>query len=1294
MARSAADHRASSDAGEPCAAIARERGETAETILGFPSTSASASVAEVIPVQPVRSPSHGSGHAAPGSAGAWAAKAPSSRTDSPFPSAVPDLGGKGEANEALSASESRFRDFAAASSDWFWEMGPDLRFTWFSEDTFARCGMSPARMIGRTRLELRRGADGDDAAWQRHLADLNAHRRFRDFRYLAARDDGEPVYWSVSGIPLFDDAGRFRGYRGTGCNVTAEVLAERRAEQAQQWLRIAIESFNDGFALFDPDDRLLLWNASFQMALADVADVLRPGMTFPVIFRALVASGGILLAEDQREAWLEADRQRCRDKPATSSFPTADGRWIDLRGYPTADGGRAVIRCDVTRQKEAETALLRSKASLANAQRIARLGNWDLNVRSNEMSWSEEVFRILGLGLGLDETPASYELFIDSVHPGDRRTVDAAVRAALYANRSYAVEHRVMRPDGSIRFVHQEGEVVLDDEGVPLFMAGTIQDVTERRAAQQRIEETEERFRQAFETSVDGITFSRLSDGRYVDCNDAFTRMFGYSRAEVLGRTSCDIGIWADATEREQFVVRLAADGAVRNLVVSLARNGGEERTVMVSAGICMLGGEALILASLKDITDWERAESQLRTLWQAVEQSSVAVIITDALGRIEYVNPCFTQITGYARDEAVGGKPSLLSSGETPDREYAQLWTAITRGDNWHGEFCNRRKDGSLFWGAASISPVTSTDGQITHFVGIQADITERKRNEQELRASEERFRSLVETSLLGICIERCGVALFVNQTFAEIFGFDDVEEIAGLGSLDSLYLPDDRPRAAQLRDNGSHSPAEYEIRGLKRDGSIIWLHAQTRPVHWNGEAAVQSTVIDITLRKRYEDRLRYQASFDVTTDLPNRALGMDRLAYAIAAARRRATRVSLLFVDVDHFKKINDTLGHAGGDRCLREVANRLRASVREMDTVARVGGDEFVVVLPDIRIPADTEAVVAKIVRNIAEPFMLDTQEAFITLSIGAATFPEDGGDAESLVRSADAAMYDAKHGGRSAVRFFTPELQQRDDNRIRLEVALRHALERDQLTLCYQPLVDIRSRRIIGAEALLRWLSPELGQISPDRFVRIAEDTGLIVPIGKWVVATACRELRRWIDAGHDEVGLAVNVSSRQFRGPSLVEAVRRALAENRLDPERLELEITESLLIEDLTETRGTIDSLESCGVRLAVDDFGTGYSSLSYLSRIPLDTLKIDRSFTAGMLSDAGRATLVDALIALAHRLHFRVVAEGVETIEQLEFLRVRGCDVAQGYYFSRPLEADKFLALLEGWPKLATAAG
>ncbi|MGF1640152.1 MAG: PAS domain S-box protein [Rhodospirillales bacterium] len=1200
-----------------------------------------------------------------------------------------------DAGEALRRSERRFKDFASASSDWFWEMGPDLRFTWFSEQMERITGMSPRRLIGMTRIELGE-PDLSDAKWVRHLAELEARRPFRDFRYPLRDDRGAEVQISVSGIPVFDDDGGFLGYRGTGTNVTAEVLAERKVAEAQERLRDAIESISDGFALYDGADRLVLFNDNYRRALAAVADLLAPGARFEDLFRALVERGEIAAPRGSEEAWIR-DRLAERERPgAVRAYETGGGRWIEVHEYPTRDGGRVIIRTDATDRKQAEHDLRRSRESLANAQRIAHLGNWDLNVISNEFWWSDEIYRIFGLDP--QALPATYDLLLDIVHPQDRQRVQRAVDAALYRNTAYGIEHRIVRPDGCERIVRQDGEVVFDAFGTPRRMTGTVQDITERRLAERALQEVEQRFRLAFETSPDAMSISRLSDGRVVDVNDGYTAMTACARDEALGRTGVEIGYWLSPEDRDRLLDRVRREGQVRNLECRFRRRDGEIRAALMSASLMMWNGEPHVLAVAKDISELKNAERALRKFERAVEQGPAAVIVTDTEGAIEYVNPKFTEMTGYPRDDVIGRNPRILRSGSMSHDDYAALWSTIKQGREWRGELCNRRKDGSLYWASASISPIKGRDGRVTHFIGIQENITDRKLALERLQASEERFRCLVESAVLGIVIDRDGKPLFANRTFAVVFGYESPEEILALGSLDPLYSADHLDRIRSYRRErlrGASAPDEYEFEGIRKDGSLIWIRTQVNLITWNGETAVQSTVVDITLRKIYEQRLHFQANFDAVTELPNRTLALDRLSSVVASAKRHSRKVGVLFIDVDHFKKINDTLGHALGDRFLREAGRRIRACVREEDTVARLGGDEFTVILPDLKSGGDAEGVARKILDAFGRPFSLDGHEAFVSASIGITVCPDDGGDPEALMRNADAAMYQAKESGRNTLRFFTRELNARAIERNRMESALRRGLTRNEFTLHYQPLVDIRSGDIVGAESLLRWHSPDLGIVSPDRFVRLAEDTGQIVAIGDWVLRTACRQARIWQKDAGRRFRLSVNVSSRQFRGAALVESVTDALRDGCLPADCLELEITERLLMNDLPETMAAIGSLDTAGVRLAIDDFGTGYSSLSYLSRFPIDTLKIDRSFTHGMLSDRAHATLVEAIIAMAHHLNLRVVAEGVETREQLAFLAARGCDIAQGYHFSPPLACEAFGELLAGWrPERAAHRG
>ncbi len=446
--------------------------------------------------------------------------------------------------------------------------------------------------------------------------------------------------------------------------------------------------------------------------------------------------------------------------------------------------------------------------------------------------------------------------------------------------------------------------------------------------------------------------------------------------------------------------------------------------------------------------------------------------------------------------------------------------------------------------------------------------------------------------------------------------------------------------------------------------------------------------TVEDISERKRAEELLNHLAYHDVLTDLPNRALLHDRLEQAMIEADRQRRLVVVMFMDLDRFKNINDTLGHRTGDALLKIVADRLRSGVRLGDTISRLGGDEFVLVLANVAHVDDVAHVAQKIVDQFVSPFNIGERELFVTPSIGITIYPLDSTDAESLLKNADAAMYHAKESGRNTFQFYTAELNTRAMKRLTLETGLRWALERDELLLHYQPLVSMQTAEIVGMEALLRWQHPEFGLIPPLEFISVAEDTGLIIPIGEWVLRTACAQTKVWADAGFPVLRIAVNLSGKQLK-KDLPEKVRRILAETGLPAAHLDLELTESILMQDVEETASIMAELSMLGIAFSLDDFGTGYSSLSYLKRFPIKHLKIDRSFVRDITTDLNDATIALASIVMAHTLDIRVIAEGVETSEQLEFLRRQGCDMAQGYYFSKPLSVEAFSELLQEWDQI-----
>ena len=502
---------------------------------------------------------------------------------------------------------------------------------------------------------------------------------------------------------------------------------------------------------------------------------------------------------------------------------------------------------------------------------------------------------------------------------------------------------------------------------------------------------------------------------------------------------------------------------------------------------------------------------------------------------------------------------------------------------------------------------------------------------------------------------------------------------------------------------DRDTHLPAANPMELAVRSGQTVGLAANTILVRRDGvEFAIEDSAAPISDRRGtltgavivFHDvsesramtlKMSHLAQHDFLTDLPNRVLFNDRLSHSIALAHRSGKPLAVLFVDLDHFKNINDSLGHAIGDQLLREVALRLVPCVRESDTVSRQGGDEFVVLLSELSHPEDAAIIAAKLRTALIAPYTIANHDLHVTASIGISVYPDDGQDAETMLKSADTAMYHAKDSGRNNHQFFRQSMNARAVERQSIEAGLRQAVDRQEFVIFYQPTVNLETGRITGAEALIRWRHPDRGLLAPAAFIGIAEESGLIEPIGRWVLREACRQARTWIDAGLRFDRLAVNISAVEFRNPGCYEAVCAALRQTRLEPQFLELELTETVLLRNVDATSVVLHSLSAMGIGIAVDDFGTGYSSLSHLRRFPINTLKVDRSFVQHVATAGSDAAIVGAIIAMGQRLALRVVAEGVETKGQLNFLQAQGCDEGQGYFFGRPQSAESFRALLEG---------
>ena len=740
--------------------------------------------------------------------------------------------------------------------------------------------------------------------------------------------------------------------------------------------------------------------------------------------------------EDDRDV-MRTGQRKYVEEPVVDS--NGNESWVETIKTPILNDngkiiGTAGIARDISQRKRIEEALRKSKEGLAEAQRIAHLGSWEWDVVSNEFMWSRETFCIFGLAP--DRSEASHDAYWHAIHPDDRATVDQAFDTTRSKAQSCSLDHRIIRPNGEVRFVHQEAEVKFDTKGNPIRIVGTVQDVTENK-----------------------------------------------------------------------------------------------------------------------------EVEKELRLAAAVFEESSEGILVTDANNRLQIVNHAFTNITGYSGEDVRGKDPSILSSGQHDKTFYQQMWLCLQTEGRWRGEIWNRRKNGEIYPQWLSIAATRDSSDDFTGFVAIFSDITQ---------------------------------------------------------------------------------------------------------------------------RKQYEEQIWRQAHFDTLTGLPNRSLFIDRLSQEVAHAHRNRSRLVLMFIDIDHFKWVNDSLGHVAGDRLLQEGAKRILKCVRASDTVARLGGDEFTVILPQAS-ELGRERIARKILSLLAQPFVLTpSQETHVSGSIGIAVYPDNGMDAEELIKNADTAMYRAKAAGRNTYEFFTDEMNASAVRRTRLEAELRLALVRDELSLFYQPIVNLKTGQIVGAEALLRWQHPHKGMILPMEFIPLAEETGLIIAIGEWIFSRASEQILSWQRADLSLPFISLNVSSRQCQDKRFQNQLKTMIKRLALPKGMLVLEITESLMLDQGEDTLRTLNDVRNMGVQLSVDDFGTAYSCLRYLKRFPVDSLKIDRSFIKNITSDPADASLTTAIINMARSLHLNVVAEGIETAAQSDYLCAAGCGLGQGYYFSHPLPPKEFENLMK----------
>jgi diguanylate cyclase (GGDEF)-like protein/PAS domain S-box-containing protein len=779
-------------------------------------------------------------------------------------------------------------------------------------------------------------------------------------------------------------------------------------------------------------------------------------------------------------------------------------------------------------------------------------------------------------------------------------------------------------------------------------------------------------------------------DGTLRYASPAFERVLGYDSKEAIGTMNVLDYVHPDDLPHvlEETEKALSEGGITTNKAEYRFRHKDGSWRWMESVGTYLLDDPSVngIVVTSRDLTERKEAEERYRTLVERIP----AITYIQQIGRNShtlYVSPQVTDMVGYTPEECTTSPDLWIKILHPDDRERVLAEDRRTNetGDPFVMEYRQLAKDGHLVWIRDEATLVRDEKGEPLYRLGVQIDITVRKQTEEALRDAEHRYRTLVEQIPAVTYIDPVDdpdTSLYTSPHIEQMLGYTPQEWQTEKLWPKRLH-PDDRERilAADERfEAGGGEPFSEEYRLLAKDGSVVWVREEAvlvrdeagEPLYWQG------VFYDLTERKALEERLHYQALHDPLTDLPNRRLFMDRLGQALRRTMRQHNQVAVLFMDLDGFKVVNDSLGHDVGDLLLTVVAQRLRRCLRPEDTLARFGGDEFVVLIEALDDPAQAVQVAERITEELRRPFLIEARDLYVIASIGISLGDARTHDTDDLLREADTAMYRAKDEG-GDFRVFNPAMYERAFSRLEVENDLRRAIEQEEFVVHYQPMVDLQTGELWGMEALVRWDHPERGLLEPSQFVPVAEESGLVIPMGEQILREACFRAKEWQEENPriPPPVMSVNLSASQLSRLDLADTVERVLGETGLEGNRLTLDVTETVYVQVLAGNTAMLDRLRGLGVRFSIDDFGTGYSSLSYLKRLPADAIKIDQSFVKGLGKDVEDTAVVRMIIELAHTLGLEVIAEGVETEEQATLLKEMGCDFAQGYHFSKPLPAE-----------------
>ncbi|CAE6691797.1 sensor domain-containing protein [Paraburkholderia haematera] len=909
-------------------------------------------------------------------------------------------------------------------------------------------------------------------------------------------------------------------------------------------------------------------------------------------------------------------------------------------------------------QHDIDDALLKSASTTPNESR----------------AWAASTYTHLGLGLG------RVEAGLTALRQQENQTLQASLTAS--ANETQRAMFLLI-------------VTMLAGSALLIFTFGARESrAREKLRTVRALNRNDERFRGLFDDHPVPMYIFDRETLRFLTVNAAAIQQYGYSESEFLAMTIRAIRPNGEISRLESHLQRSDVPHQGRTMagVWHHRRKDGSTISADISYHALNFMGRAAFFVLADDVTEQINAEAEAQRsnqmLETVIDNIPQRIFWKDQASRYLGCNMAFARDAGLSYPEQVVGK----SDSDMPWRAFAGLLNehdkeVVTTGVPKMNFEVDLVIDGVHRTTVTSKLPFTDGDGRVIGVLGSYTDITERKRADLALRLQSRALDASVNAILITAPSPAGNLIEYVNPAFMRITGYDPAEV---MGHDCRVLQRDDRDQegVALIRQAlAANREVSAVVRNYRKDGALFWNQLFIAPVP-NAEGVIThhiGVINDVTDLIRYQEQLEYQANYDSLTRLPNRNLLRDRLQHALIVAQRHHKGVAVVFIDLDGFKNVNDSLGHSVGDRLLSVVAERLARCTRTSDTVARHGGDEFVIVMTDT---VDEQSLIAWMERvraSISEPVWLDGTELYVGCSMGASLFPQDGEDAETLMKKADLAMYRAKDMGRNTFQFYQPEMNASAGARLNLERRLRRALRDNEFLLHYQPQVDIGSGQIVGTEALVRWRDPEVGLVLPSVFIPVAEESGLIGPLSEWVLREACRQNKAWQDEGLPPARVSVNLSARVFQQRDIAKLVMQVLAETGLEPQYLELELTESTIMRNAEEAVSMLNELHALGIGLAIDDFGTGYSSLSYLKRFPVDRLKIDRSFVSDIGVSGDDETITSAIIALAHSLKLQVIAEGVETSAQLDFLKERACDEMQGFYFAKPLSTDAISALLQG---------